>query len=198
MHNAVAASAVLVLSRIRRIGGFLMYRTERTIASCLFFFSFLNIPGKGRLRVVMRKRTCTRLAVTRVASRYYLTSESSQTVGTSGFARHDGRLSVSAVVRDAVVSAEMAAYEPVPTDETQTNLISSTPTHPPRSRYAKLSKPLLVLVALCLTALVSYKAGQWSVERTRVCKIQKKLLRVRLSIVPQKCPGMESTASDSV
>lgn len=38
---------------------------------------------------------------------------------------------------------------------------------PSRNRYAKLSKPLLVLAALCLTALVSYKAGQWSVERTR-------------------------------
>ncbi|EKM54475.1 glycoside hydrolase family 18 protein [Phanerochaete carnosa HHB-10118-sp] len=60
----------------------------------------------------------------------------------------------------------MAAYEPVPTDEQQVSPDGSpTPTKPARSRLLKLSKPLLVLAALCLTALVSYKAGQWSVER---------------------------------
>lgn len=69
----------------------------------------------------------------------------------------------------------MAAYELVPTDEHAAAAPdrSPSPPHPPRrTRLAALRTPLLVLAAFCLTALVSFKAGQWSAEHRPSTEIE--------------------------
>ena len=58
-----------------------------------------------------------------------------------------------------------AAYQPVPSDNDDGN--SSIPQPHPKKvhRLSRFLKLALFAVALCLVALVSFKAGQWSVPR---------------------------------
>jgi hypothetical protein len=64
----------------------------------------------------------------------------------------------------------MPAYEPVPTDEqnTQTQSPSTTVQKTSSRKLSSLRGPLLFFAALCFTALAAFKAGQWSAERGQI------------------------------
>lgn len=57
-------------------------------------------------------------------------------------------------------NSSMAAYERVPTDES--DLVDNQPVST-RFNFATFKKPLLISLAFCLAAVLSYKLGQWSV-----------------------------------
>jgi len=58
------------------------------------------------------------------------------------------------------------SYEPVPTNDSDQNLVAEKPLQPQRS-FSKRKVAALVF-AFLLVALVSYKAGQWSVNTTSI------------------------------
>ena len=66
------------------------------------------------------------------------------------------------LVHHCVAALMSAAYELVPTDESTT----TADVRPKKVRHNYFShfKALAILLAVCLVSLVSYKAGQWSVE----------------------------------
>ena len=58
------------------------------------------------------------------------------------------------------------SYEPVPTNDSDQNLVAEKPLQPQRS-FSKRKVAALVF-AFLLVALVSYKAGQWSINTTSI------------------------------